>query len=137
MLNWPNRLRRCRPGFFLIVFSLFYSSIAAAQKNPFPDLRIVKKPGQQTGSAMVTINGKNKVLAHHALQAWPVMDNENALVLVEANKKPSGKEFRVRFYEGLTRKYRAVYPRRPLSRQPDLYGHLRRVLAQELLCQER
>jgi len=108
MLNWPNRLRRCRPCFFLIVFSLFYSSIAAAQKNPFPDLRIVKKPGQQTGSAMVTINGKNKVLAHHALQAWPVMDNENALVLVEANKKPSGKEFRVRFYEGLTRKYRAV-----------------------------
>jgi hypothetical protein len=77
-----------------------------AQQIRFPQLRIVKKPGQQTGSVLVTIKGKNKILARHALQAWPIEDGEHALVLVASRKKTGGEEYHLFFYEGLTRKYR-------------------------------
>ena len=66
---------------------LCWASIAAAQQIPFPDLRVVKKPGEQTGTALVTIKGKPKILARRAVQAWPIMDNENALVQVASRNK--------------------------------------------------
>ena len=90
----------------VLFLPLFCVSILSAQKVPFPALRVEKKPGAQIGSAVVTVNGKNKILAHRAIQAWPIMENENALVLVASRKKSGGNEYHVRFYEGLTRKYR-------------------------------
>ena len=90
-----------------IAISVFFGwgVVAVAQQVPFPELRVVKPPGAQTGSAIVTIKGKNKIMSRRAAQAWPIMDNENALVLVESDKK-GAEVYHVRFYEGLTRKYR-------------------------------
>ncbi|HVO57479.1 MAG TPA: LssY C-terminal domain-containing protein [Dongiaceae bacterium] len=79
---------------------------ANAAEDAFPKLRVEKKASDAAGTAMVTIAGKNKVLARHATQAWTVMNGENALVSVAAAKKPKGTEYHLRFYEGATRKYR-------------------------------
>lgn len=79
---------------------------AAADQDRFPNLRVDKKPNEKSGPALVTINGQNKVLARRAIQAWPIMNGENALVIVTAPKKPSGTQYRLRFYEGESRKYR-------------------------------
>ncbi len=89
-----------------IFIPLCWALIAAAEQIPFPELRVVKKPGEQTGSALVTIKGKPKILARHGGQAWQIMDNENALVLVASRKKTGGDEYHLRFYEGITREYR-------------------------------
>jgi hypothetical protein len=99
-----QRLGRCKQAAILI--PLCWASIASAQQLAFPELRVVKKPGEQTGSALVTIKGKPKILARHVVQAWPIMDGENAMVLVATRKKTGGDEYHLRFYEGLTRKYR-------------------------------
>jgi hypothetical protein len=40
------------------------------------------------------------------VEAWQIMDNENAMVLVATRKKNGDDEYHLRFYEGLTRKYR-------------------------------
>src|SRR5262245_1018847 len=65
-------------------------SVAGAEKDPFPKLRVEKKPSEKTGTALVTINGKNKVLARRAIQAWPIMEGEKALVIVAAQEKAYG-----------------------------------------------
>ena len=102
------RVVRLTRGKFVI--SIFLCCLAAgfadAQKDPFPNLRVAKNPNDKTGTAMVTIDGKNKVLARRAIQAWPIMDGENALVIVTVAKKPSGVQYMLRFYEGESRKYR-------------------------------
>src|SRR5581483_8388690 len=80
--------------------------IASGQQAIFSDIHVDKKPGQQTGTAIVTIKGKAKQLTRHALEAWPVMDGQNALVIVSNINKDSPGEKRLRFYEGETRKFR-------------------------------
>jgi hypothetical protein len=90
----------------IICVFLWISILATSQESPFPDLRVIKRPNEQSGTALVTIKGKNKVLAHRALQAWTIMDGQNALVLILADKKATGRQFRLRFYEGTSRKYR-------------------------------
>lgn len=52
---------------------------------------------------MVTIKGKPKILARHAVGAWQIMEGENALVLVAPKKKEQ--PYLLRFYDGDTRKY--------------------------------
>ncbi|HKS74132.1 MAG TPA: hypothetical protein VJQ82_13105, partial [Terriglobales bacterium] len=95
------------PGRAVIIgVFLSISTLAISQENLFPDLRVVKPPNQQSGTALVTIQGKDKVLAHHALEAWTIMDSQNALVLILADKKAKGRQFHLRFYEGTSRKYR-------------------------------
>jgi hypothetical protein len=82
-----------------IVCSMF------ALETSFPDLRVEKKPGARTGSARIMLKGKSKILARNALQAWQIMDGENALVLVAVNKHGVEK-YRLHLYEGRTRRYR-------------------------------
>lgn len=77
-----------------------------AQQVSFKDLHVEKKPGKQVGPAVVTVNGKPKHLATHALQAWTVMNGQNALVLVLHAKSKAPDEYHLRFYDGQTRKYR-------------------------------
>ncbi len=77
-----------------------------AQEHPFSDLRVKKKPGQQTGQALVTVGGKARRISQHALEAWPVMNGQNALILVLSSEKPHKGEYRLLFYEGEARKHR-------------------------------
>jgi hypothetical protein len=93
-------------GAFLLSCWLMAAVDANAQESPFPNLRVDKKPNEDAGSAVVTINAKNKMLARHAVQAWAVTGGQDALVVVVAQKKPSGTEYRVRLYDGQSRKYR-------------------------------
>ena len=91
---------------FLLASSLLFSSLAIAQTVSFQDLHVEKKSADATGPAVITVDGKQKRLAQHALQAWPVMNGQNALVLVLHTKKNATDEYHLRFYEGISRKYR-------------------------------
>lgn len=77
----------------------------AADPN-FSDLRVAKQNGSLTGPALVTVNGKTKRLAANALAVWPVMNGQNALVLVLQKNKNAPDSYRLRFYDGVSRKYR-------------------------------
>jgi hypothetical protein len=92
-----------------ILFCLLATS-CFAQKVNFQGLHVEKKPGASTGPAVIEVDGKTKKLAQHALQAWPVMNAQNALVLVESRDKKAPVESHLRFYEGTTRKYRDLGP---------------------------
>ncbi len=89
----------------ILLISSAISSTVLAQKNQFPNLRVQKKPGQQTGTALVAVDGKAKTLTRHALEAWPIMDGQNALVLV-LHKDKKLERYDLRVYEGATRKFR-------------------------------
>lgn len=86
-------------------FFLGVCRFASGEQAIFSDIHVDKKPGQEIGSAVVTINGKLKQLTHHALNAWPIMDGQNALVLVPGTKNAPS-EYHLRFYEGATRRFR-------------------------------
>jgi opacity protein-like surface antigen len=86
------------------LLSALWWPAAFAHQLQFSDLHVVKKPGKQTGPALVAVNGKIKRLAQHAVEAWPVMDRQNALVLVLEAKGKEISEYYLRFYDGATRK---------------------------------
>lgn len=95
--------------FFVSIISLLWIAPgAAATEDLFSNLHVVKKPGEQTSSVLVTVKGKPKVLAKRALQAWTIMEGQNALVLVERKNKAGKDEYQLRFYEGVSRKYREL-----------------------------
>lgn len=91
---------------FFSVLIYCMTSLATALTSSFPDLKVEKKPGAKTGIARTTINGKSKVLARNVLQAWQVMEGGNAIVAVRSATKAGEEDYHLRFYEGLTRKYR-------------------------------
>ena len=77
------------------------------QPPSFKDVHVDKKPGQSTGQALVTINGKVRRIATNALQAWPIVNAQDALVLW-LDTKASPDQYRLRFVEGATRKRREL-----------------------------
>ncbi|HMJ60119.1 MAG TPA: hypothetical protein VK493_00090, partial [Bryobacteraceae bacterium] len=79
---------------------------ASAQTPAFHDIRVEKRPGQLAGPALVTVNGKARRISAHALEAWPVMDGRNALVLALDSKRTANEKYRLVFVEGATRKRR-------------------------------
>ena len=81
----------------------------AQQRSPsFKDVHVDKKPGETTGRALVTINGKVRRIATNALQAWPIVNGQDALVLWLDSKAPAAHQYRLRFVEGATRKRREL-----------------------------
>jgi hypothetical protein len=74
---------------------------AVAQEPILRDIHVDKKSGQLAGAALATVDGKVWRISQHAVQAWPVMEGQNALVLVSEKG-----EYLLRFYEGATRKRR-------------------------------
>jgi hypothetical protein len=78
-----------------------------AQEPSFKDVHIDKKPGQTTGRALVTIDGKVRRIATRALEAWPIMNGQNALILW-LDPKAAADKYRLRFIEGATRKRREL-----------------------------
>ena len=76
-----------------------------SQELPFVDIHVDKKPGQQTGPAVVLVNGKVRRILPHALQAWPVMDGRNALIIALAPKAKEG-EYHLIYVDGATKKRR-------------------------------
>jgi hypothetical protein len=89
------------PALFVLV-----SPLAVAQVAAFRNLHVEKEPGERTGPAVISVNGKPKRLVQRALDAWPVMNGQNALVLVLHTRKNAPEEYHLRFYEGASRKYR-------------------------------
>ncbi len=87
------------------LFLLALCVTVSAQQAVFHDIHINKKQGHRTGVAVVTVKGKTKIISKNALQAWPIMDAQNALVLVLAAKDKKD-EYHLRFIEGATRKRR-------------------------------
>jgi hypothetical protein len=87
-------------------YFLFASSVLFGQTAVYQSIRVEKKGDTLTGPAVVTVAGKEKRVAQHAIAAWPVMGGQNALVLVANSDRKSSGEPHLRFYEGATRKYR-------------------------------
>src|SRR5215469_1246965 len=73
------------------------TSITAAASS---DITIERKPGQEDGEAEMTVNGKVRKIAPHAVEAWKVRGGEAALVLVvEPPKGDHGKQYTLRYYD--------------------------------------
>ena len=58
------------------------SAAEATKAAATSSITIVRKPGQEAGEAEMTVNGKVRKIAPHAVAAWMVRDGEGALVLV-------------------------------------------------------
>ncbi len=94
---------------FLLALICFGCLPAFAKESILSTLHVAKKPGAETGPAIVLVNDKPKHVSEHAFQAWPVMDGENALILALEPKNPTG-EYRLRFIDGASRKRRDLGP---------------------------
>jgi hypothetical protein len=92
----------------IIVCVIFCASLFG-QEAEFHTLRVDKKKGEPTGVALITINGKPKRISTGTFQAWPIMDEQNALVIVREPKNASG-EYRLRYVEGESKKRRDLGP---------------------------
>ena len=72
----------------------------AAQELVLRNIHVEKKPGQESGPVMATVNGKPRRILPEATQVWAVMGGKNALVLIPPSKKESqNKEYHLRFYD--------------------------------------
>ncbi|MBV9679097.1 MAG: LssY C-terminal domain-containing protein, partial [Acidobacteriaceae bacterium] len=89
----------------LFVLLLTICGPVFSQELPFVDIHVDKKPGQQTGPAVVLVNGKVRRILPRALQAWPVMDGRNALIIALAPKAKEG-EYHLIYVDGATKKRR-------------------------------
>jgi hypothetical protein len=103
--------------FFLPAFCL----ASAPQAPALHDLHVEIKPGEQSGDAVVTVNGKSRRIVKHATRAWPVMKGENALIIVEGQKPEENGKYRLLFVDGDTRR------RRDLGAIPFSSGELKDV----------
>ena len=99
-------LHKCRVTIFRFLPLPLLCWAGIAQTPAFSDLHVYTKPGQQTGQALVTVNGKVRRVAQHALEAWPVMNGQNALILVLGAKKEDNGAYRLLYLDGETRKRR-------------------------------
>ncbi|HEX4170424.1 MAG TPA: LssY C-terminal domain-containing protein [Bryobacteraceae bacterium] len=75
----------------------------------FSSLHVAKKPGAETGPAVLLVGKKLKHISEHAFQAWPVMNGQNALVLAFEPKNRTG-HYRLRYVEGESRQHRDLGP---------------------------
>jgi hypothetical protein len=102
---WPPSWTSCS----LLILLVVPASPLFAQEAVFHTLRVEKKTGEQTGVALITVNGKPKRISTGAFQAWPIMDEQNALVIVREPKNAGG-EYRLRYVEGESKKRRDLGP---------------------------
>jgi hypothetical protein len=73
---------------------------APAKAAATSEITITHKPGQEGGEAEMTVNGKVRKIAPHAVEAWKVRDGAAALVLVvESPKGAVGKHYMLRYYD--------------------------------------
>ena len=64
------------------------------------DITIAHKPGQEGGEAEMTVKGKVRKIAPHAVEAWKVREGAGALVLVVVPPKGhTPKEYMLRYYD--------------------------------------
>ncbi len=67
---------------------------------PASEITIVRQPGHEDGTAQMTVNGKVRKIAPHAVAAWKVRGDAGALVLVLQPPKGSiGKQYILRYYD--------------------------------------
>jgi len=89
-----------------------------AQQPAITRIVIEKKPGVADGEANATVEGtlvvkgkrtignKSGRIATHAVQAWPIMHGQAALLLLSPEKK--GQQYRVHYYELHSGKWRSL-----------------------------
>jgi hypothetical protein len=94
---------------------------SAPQPAALHDVHVDIRPGEQSGDAVVTINGKSKRIVKNATRAWPVMNGENALIVVKGEKAEENGSYRLLFVEGETRR------RRDLGAVPFASGELKDI----------
>ena len=97
------------PTFQLLALGSVLGLPSLVGSPTFESLRVDKKPGQQTGTATVTMNGKLRQISRRAYQAWPVMEGSNALVLAAAHAgHRAANRYELIFIEGESRKRRTL-----------------------------
>lgn len=92
-------------GIKCLLLSCIGCVVTFAQQAPLKGIRVDKKPGAETGDAVITLDTKVKRIQSQAYQAWPIEKGKNALVLFEMG---SGQECgpHIQYVEGETRKHR-------------------------------
>jgi opacity protein-like surface antigen len=84
----------------LILSSLAVSSLAQQKDPDQSPITIVRKPGQEDGEAQMTVNGKVRRIAPHAVEAFKVRGGEGALILImEPAKGTNAKQYLLRYYD--------------------------------------
>jgi hypothetical protein len=94
----------------------------AAKTLPLHDIHIAKKGRARTGDAVITVNNKARRLSKNAYQVWPVMDGENALILISKADTELDTGAQLRFIDGDTKKHRDLgavpFTKATLKEQP-------------------
>jgi hypothetical protein len=64
-----------------------------------PQITIVRESGKEDGVAQMIVKGKAHKITANAIQAWPVLEGQAALILVVEQKKHSPKKYVLRYYD--------------------------------------
>jgi hypothetical protein len=64
-----------------------------------PQITIVRESGKEDGIAQMIVKGKAHKITANAIQAWPVLEGQAALILVVEQKKHSPKKYVLRYYD--------------------------------------
>jgi hypothetical protein len=99
---------RSHAGLTIVLFlAAFFVPVATAE-SWLSGIRVQKPQGQETGLAVVTINGKTRRVMRDAVQAWPVKKGEHALILTAPHENTGTRKYRLFFFEGTGRQRREI-----------------------------
>jgi hypothetical protein len=103
MINLPT-LKQL-PRILLLSLALSPAAILAATDAQTaapaipPQITIVRESGKEDGVAQMIVKGKAHKITANAIQAWPVLEGQAALILVVDQKKHSPKKYVLRYYD--------------------------------------
>jgi hypothetical protein len=107
---------------FALFHAVFFAPPAPAAVA-LSGIHVEKQPGQETGPAVVTIDGKTRRVMRDAVQAWPVKKGEHALIVTAPRENAGTRKYQLFFFEGTGRQRREIGS---LSFSPDAMNEFER-----------
>jgi hypothetical protein len=100
----PPTLRQLPRTLLLSLLALSPAATLAATDTPAapaipPQITIVRESGKEDGVAQMIVKGKAHKITANAVQAWPVLEGQAALILVVEQKRHSPKKYVLRYYD--------------------------------------
>jgi len=103
MIDLPT-LRQLSRTVLLSLLALPPAATLAATDTPAaptipPQITIVRESGKEAGVAQMIVKSKAHKITANAVQAWPVLEGQAALILVVEQKRHSPKKYVLRYYD--------------------------------------
>jgi hypothetical protein len=103
MINLPT-LKHLPRTLLLSLLAFSPAATLAATGTPAapaipPQITIVRESGKEDGVAQMIVKGKAHKITANAVQAWPVLEGQAALILVVEQKRHSPKKYVLRYYD--------------------------------------